>query len=52
MKPIEFLKNTNTVLVFILLVGTILVGGYLIVKSRNPINSIHVSVDSMSFHKK
>ena len=52
MNPIDFLKKTNTVLIFVLLVGTILVGGYLILRSRSPLASVHVSVDSLHFHKK
>ena len=52
MNPIEFLRNTNTVLVFVLLVATILVGGYLFVRSRQPIDTIHVTVDSMRINKK
>jgi len=52
MNLIELLKKTNTVLVFVLLVATILAGGYLIVKSRKPINTVHVSIDSVQLHKK
>lgn len=52
MDPIDFLKKTNTVLVSVLLVAVILVGGYLIARSRMPLRTIHVSVDSLRFHKK
>jgi len=52
MNFIEFLKKTNTVLVFVLLLGTLLVGGYLIVWSRRPIHTVHVSVDSLTLSKK
>ena len=52
MNPIDFLRKANIVLVFVILVAIILVGGYLIVKSRKPMNTIHVSVDSVRLHKK
>ena len=51
MKPIEFLKKINTVLIFVLLVATLSVGSYLIAK-RKPINTVHVSVDSLRLGKK
>jgi len=52
MKPIEFLKKTNTVLVFILLVIVITVAGYLIYRFRKPVNTVHVAVDSLHVGKK
>jgi hypothetical protein len=52
MNLIYFLRKTNTVLIFVLLVAVILVGGYLIARPRIPLRTIHVSVDSMHFHKK
>ena len=52
MNPIEFLKKTNTVLVFVLLVAAIVGGGYLIARSRKSNNTIPVSIDSVHIHKK
>ncbi len=52
MKPIEILKKTNTVLIFILLVAAISLAGYLIVRLRKPINMVHVAVDSLHVGKK
>jgi hypothetical protein len=52
MNPIEILKKTNTVLIFVLLVGTIFFGGYLIKRSREPIKTVHVTIDSLRIHKK
>jgi hypothetical protein len=52
MNPIEILRKTNTVLIFVLLVAALLLGGYLVIRSRQPINTIHVSVDSVRLHKK
>ncbi len=52
MKPIEFLKKINTVLIFILLVGALAIGGYLALRLRKPIDTVHVSVDSISLNKK
>lgn len=52
MSPIEFLQKTNTVLIFILLVAAIVFGGYVVKRSRKPINTIHVTVDSVRIHKK
>jgi hypothetical protein len=52
MKLIEYLKKTNVVLVFILLVTAIFLTGYLIVKLGKPMNSVHVSVDSLHLGKK
>lgn len=52
MNPIEFLKKINVVLIFVLLVATIFFGGYLIKKLRRPIDTVHVTVDSISIHKK
>ena len=37
MNPIEFLRKTNTILVFILLVAAIAAGGCLFMRSRKPI---------------
>ncbi len=52
MKPFEFLKKTNSVLVCILLVTAIFLAGYLILRLRKPINTVHVSVDSLHVGKK
>ena len=52
MTLIEFLKKSNTVLVFILLVTAIILAGYLILRLRNPINTVHVAVDSLHVGKK
>jgi len=52
MNAIEFLKKANTVLVFVLLVGTLMVGGYLINRSRKPIDCVHVAIDSARMNKK
>ena len=52
MNPIEFLKKTNTVLVFILLVAAIVCGGYVVARSRHSNNTIPVSIDSVHIHKK
>jgi hypothetical protein len=52
MNPIELLKKANTVLVFVLLVGTILVGGYLINRSRMPTPCVHVAIDSARINNK
>ncbi len=52
MNPIEFLKKTNTVLIFVLLIGALALGGYLFVKLRKPMNPIQVSVDSLRLGKK
>jgi hypothetical protein len=52
MKPFEFLKKTNTVLIFILLVGAITIAGYLIVKLQKPMDTVHVAVDSLHVGKK
>jgi len=46
MKPIEFLKKINTVLIFILLLGAVIFGGYLIFRGK-ALNSVNVSVDSL-----
>ena len=40
------------VLVFVLLVAMLLAGAYLIKRSRQPISTVHVSVDSVRIHKK
>ena len=52
MNPIEFLKKTNTVLVFVLLIAAIVGGSYQIAKSRKSNNTIPVSIDSVHIHKK
>lgn len=52
MNPIEFLKKTNTVLISVLLVAALISGGYLFMRSRQGMSVIHVSVDSLSSHKK
>ena len=52
MNPIEHLKNVNTVLLFFLLVGTLLFGGYLMMRSKKPITTIHVAIDSARINKK
>jgi hypothetical protein len=52
MHPIDFLKKTNTVLLFVLLVSVIVGGGYLILRSQRPVNPIHISVDSVRVNKK
>ena len=52
MNPIEFLKKTNTVLVFVLLVAAIVCGGYVIARSRKSNSTIPVSIDSVHIHKK
>ena len=52
MKPIEFLKKINTVLVFVLLIATLSAVGYLIARLRKPIDTVHVSVDSLHLGKK
>ena len=52
MNPIEFLKKTNTVLLFILLVATLLCGGYLMRRSYKPLAVVHVAIDSARLHKK
>jgi len=48
----DFLKKTNTVLVFILLIAAIALVGYMIVRLRMPVNMVHVSVDSLHVGKK
>ena len=52
MNPIELLKKTNTVLVFVLLVAVLIIVGYLVARLRKPINTVHVSVDSLHIGKK
>jgi hypothetical protein len=52
MNPIEFLKKANTVLVSVLLVGTLVIGGYLINRSRKPIACVHVAIDSARMNNK
>ncbi len=52
MTPIEFIKKTNTVLIFVLLVGALVAGGFLIARLRKPITAVHVSVDSLHLGKK
>ena len=52
MNPFEILKKANTILIFILLVGAICTGGYLIKRLQKPMTTVHVSVDSVKLHKK
>ena len=52
MKLIEVLKRTNTILVFLLLVTALSIAGYLIVRLQKPIDTVHVSVDSLHLGKK
>jgi hypothetical protein len=52
MDVIAFLKQANTVLLFVLLVSTLLVGGYLVFRSQKPLAVMHVAVDSTHLGKK
>lgn len=47
MDPIEFLRKTNTVLIFILLIAAILFAGFLMARLHNPITTVNVNIDSM-----
>ena len=49
---IELIKKANTVLIFALLVTTLTSGVYLIKRLRRPIDTVHVTVDSLRLHKK
>jgi hypothetical protein len=51
MNPIEILKKTNTVLIFVLLVATLCTGGYVVMRSRKPVTTVHIAVDSVRINK-
>jgi len=52
MSPIGFLKKINTVLVFVLLAALVAFAAYWIIKSRNPLKTVHVSIDSVRLKAK